>query len=182
MPYREFLQRRIFAPLKMNRTVVYEKGKNTINRRAFGHSKETDKLVETDQSATSATLGDGGVYSNVADLAKWDEGLANHTLLSEKEMQPALTPVELADGSKPHWPRNPQASGDPPAVLYGFGWFLDSYQGHARNYHDGGTQGFRTTIQRFPEDHLTIVILSNRTDINPNELSLKVAGPLLGTK
>jgi CubicO group peptidase (beta-lactamase class C family) len=182
MPYREFLQRRIFAPLKMNRTIVYEKGKNTINRRAFGHSKETDKLVETDQSATSATLGDGGIYSNVADLAKWDEGLANHTLLSEKEMQPALTPVKLADGSEPHWPRNPQASGDPPAVLYGFGWFLDSYQGHARNYHDGGTQGFRTTIQRFPEDHLTIVILSNRTDLNPNELSLKVAGPLLGTK
>jgi CubicO group peptidase (beta-lactamase class C family) len=182
MPYREFLQRRIFAPLKMNRTIVYEKGKNTINRRAFGHSKENDKLVETDQSATSATLGDGGIYSNVADLAKWDEGLANHTLLSEKEMQPALTPVKLADGSEPHWPRNPQASGDPPAVLYGFGWFLDSYQGHARNYHDGGTQGFRTTIQRFPEDHLTIVILSNRTDLNPNELSLKVAGPLLGTK
>jgi CubicO group peptidase (beta-lactamase class C family) len=182
MPYREFLQRGIFAPLKMNHTVVYEKGKNTISNRAFGHSKENDKLVETDQSSTSATLGDGGIYSNVADLAKWDEGLAKHTLLSEKEMQPALTPVKLADGSEPHWPRNPQASGDPPAVLYGFGWFLDPYQGHARNYHDGGTQGFRTTIQRFPDDHLTIVILSNRTDINPNELSLKVAVLFLGTK
>ena len=62
-PYREFMLRRIFEPLKMNETLVYEKGKNAISRRAFGHSKEDDKLVETDQSSTSATLGDGGMYS-----------------------------------------------------------------------------------------------------------------------
>jgi CubicO group peptidase (beta-lactamase class C family) len=184
MPYREFLQRRIFTPLKMGQTLVYEKGKNTISRRAFGHSKENDKLVETDQGPTSATLGDGGIYSNVADLAKWDEGLKKHTLLSENEMQPALTPVKLADSSEPRWPRDPHAtnSAEPPAVLYGFGWFLDPYQGHARNYHDGGTQGFRTTIQRFVDDHITIVVLSNRTDLNPDELSLKVVDVLLGTK
>jgi CubicO group peptidase (beta-lactamase class C family) len=184
MPYRDFLQQRIFAPLKMNHTLVYQKGKNTINDRAFGHAKENDKLVETDQSSTSATLGDGGIYSNISDLAKWDAGLANHTLLSEKEMQPALIPAKLADGSLPHWPRDPHASDstEPPAVLYGFGWFLDPYHGHARNYHDGGTQGFRTTIQRFVDDHETLVILSNRTDLNPDELSRKVADILLAGK
>jgi CubicO group peptidase (beta-lactamase class C family) len=177
MPYRDFLQRRIFAPLKMNHTVVYQKGINTVSDRAFGHSKENDKLVETDQSPTSATLGDGGIYSDVTDLAKWDEGLQKHTLLSESEMQPALTPVKLADGSEPHWPRDPQAdnSTEPPAVMYGFGWFLDPYEGHARNYHDGGTMGFRTTIQRFINDHFTVIILCNRTDLNPDALSLQVA-------
>jgi CubicO group peptidase (beta-lactamase class C family) len=181
MPYREFLERRIFAALKMNQTLVYQKGKNTISDRAFGHSKENDKLVETDQSPTSATLGDGGIYSNVADLAMWDEGLQKHTLLSEKEMQPALTPVKLADGSAPHWPRDLQASNsaEPPEVMYGFGWFLDPYQGHARNYHDGGTMGFRTTIQRFINDRVTVIVLCNRTDLNPDELSLKVADLLL---
>ena len=177
MPYREFVQRRIFAPLKMNRSVVYEKGINTIDDRAYGHSKENEKLVETDQSATSATLGDGGIYSNVEDLAKWDNGLAKHTLLSESEMQLALTPAKLADGTQTYWPRNPQSgdAGDPHPVVYGFGWFLDPYQGHARNYHDGGTLGFRTTIQRFVNDHVTIIVLGNRTDLNPDELSLRIA-------
>ncbi|MGB7727692.1 MAG: serine hydrolase domain-containing protein [Candidatus Acidiferrum sp.] len=184
MPYREFLRQRIFTPLKMNHTVVYQKGKNEISKRAYGHSKENDKLVETDQSATSATLGDGGIYSNVADLAKWDEGLRKHTLLSEQEFLPAVTQVKLADGSTPRWPRGPHAtdSTEPPPLLYGFGWFLDPYNGHARNYHDGGTMGFRTTIQRFVDDHFTVVVLSNRTDLNPNELALKVADILLSAK
>lgn len=184
MPYGEFLERRIFAPLKMQQTVVYQKGKNTISDRAFGHSKESDTLVETDQSPTSATLGDGGIYSNVTDLAEWDQGLQEHTLLGAREMQPALTPAKLADGSEPHWPRDPQApnSAESPVVQYGFGWFLDPYQGHARNYHDGGTMGFRTTIQRFINDRVTVIVLCNRTDLNPDELSLKVADILLATK
>jgi hypothetical protein len=107
--------------------------------------------------------------------------LQKHTLLSEKEMQPALTPVKLSDGSEPHWPRDPQApnAAEPPAVMYGFGWFLNPYQGHPRYYHDGGTMGFRTTIQRFINDHVTVIVLSNRTDLNPDELSLKVADLLL---
>jgi len=177
MPYREFLQRHIFAPLKMDHTVVYQKAINTVSDRAYGHSKENGKLIETDQSATSATLGDGGIYSNVTDMAKWDEGLRKHTLLSEKEMEPALTPVKLADGSQPTWPRDSHSSdsSEPSPVMYGFGWFLDPYQGHARNYHDGGTQGFRTTIQRFINDNFTVIVLSNRTDLDPKQLSLKVA-------
>jgi CubicO group peptidase (beta-lactamase class C family) len=181
MPYREFLRQRIFGPLQMTDTIVYQKGINAIPNRAFGHSKEAGKLVETDQSSTSATLGDGGIYSNVDDLAKWDQGLRKHTLLSEKEMQPALTPVKLADGSEPHWPRDPQIGGaaDGPVVMYGFGWFLDPYNGHARNYHDGSTEGFRTAIQRFVGNRFTVIVLSNRTDLNANELSLKVADLLL---
>ena len=38
-------------------------------------------------------LGDGGIYTSIDDLAKWDRALREHTLLSEAEMQPALTPV-----------------------------------------------------------------------------------------
>src|ERR1700674_2710703 len=105
--YGEFLRARIFAPLKMNHTIVFQKGKNEVANRAFGHTKENAALKETDQNATSATLGDGGIYSNLEDLAKWDKALGNHTLLSEKEFQPALKPVKLADGSQPHWPAQP---------------------------------------------------------------------------
>jgi CubicO group peptidase (beta-lactamase class C family) len=183
MPYGDFLNRRIFTPLEMKQTVVYEKGKNSVHDRAYGHSKENDRFVETDQSATSATEGDGGIYSNVEDMAKWDEGLRHHALLSQREIEPALTPVRLADGHLPRGPQDPDRTGSPEApVLYGFGWYLDPYHGHARNYHGGSTTGFRTAIERFVDDHYTVIVLSNRTDLNPEELSREVADILLPKK
>ena len=177
-PYGKFLHERIFGPLKMNHSIVYQKGKNEVTNRAFGNSKEGDVLKETDQSSTSATLGDGGVYSNLEDLAKWDDALRNHTLLSEKEFQPALIPVKLNDGSQPHWPLEPNDDNLHPGkpVSYGFGWFLDPYEGHQRMWHTGSTVGFRTVIERFTEGgNLTVIILSNRTDLDPEKLALKVA-------
>jgi len=181
MPYREFLYQKIFSSVGMNHTVVYQKGVNEVSRRALGHSKVKDALVETDQSATSATLGDGGIYSSVVDLAKWDEALQKHTLLSEKEMLPALTPVSLADGSAPHWPEHGDSENLAPGkpVSYGYGWFLDPYKGRSRMWHSGTTMGFRTVIERFPPDSLTIVVLSNRTDLDPRALSEKIATQLL---
>lgn len=182
--YGEFLHERIFAPLKMNQTIVYQKGKNEVANRAFGHSKENDLFKETDQSSTSATLGDGGIYSNLEDLAKWDDALRNHTLLSEKEMRPALTPVKLNDGSEPHWPTQPNGDNLHPGkpVSYGFGWFLDPYSGHARMWHAGSTMGFRTVIERFLGENLTIIILSNRADLDPEKLSLQAADLFLPAK
>src|SRR5262249_12020051 len=103
----DFLRERIFKRLQMNQTVAYVKGTNEVSQRAYGHSMRGNGFIETDQSSTSATLGDGGVYSNLEDLAKWDEALANHTLLSAREMQPAQTAVKLADGSQPFWSSGP---------------------------------------------------------------------------
>src|SRR5258706_15572449 len=183
--YGDFLHERIFAPLKMNHTIIFQKGKNEITNRAFGHSKENDTFKKTDQSSTSATLGDGGIYSNLEDLAKWDDALRNHTLLSEKEFQPALTPVKLNDGSEPHWPTEPNDDNLHPgkAVSYGFGWFLDPYQGRQRMWHTGSTMGFRTVIERFTDgDGLGMIILSNRTDLEPEKLALQVADLFLSSK
>jgi len=174
----QFLQERIFTPLKMQNTLAYEKGKNQVPHRAYGHSKlgQSDKngWRETDQSPTSAVLGDGGIYSSLDDLAKWDRALREHTLLSEAEMQSALTAVQPTGG--------PAKSPEGTNVTYGFGWFLNPYRGHKRMSHDGETIGFRTTIQRFPDDQLTIIVLANRTDVNPEELALKVADLYLGSK
>ena len=173
-PFREFLRERIFAPLEMSQTVAYQRGQNEVTQRAYGHSKEREAWKETDQSSTSATLGDGGIYSSLEDLAKWDEGLAQHTLLSESEMQPALVPVKLADGSQPKWPADSDRPEGTP-VAYGFGWFLDPYRGHQRMWHYGDTMGLHTHILRFPADRLTIIILCNRTDLDPASLASKVA-------
>jgi len=176
-PFGQFLQDRIFNTLRMRDTLAYLNGQNIVPNRAWGHSKKGDQFGETDQSPTSATLGDGGVYSNLQDLARWDDALRNHTLLSREEMAAALTPAKLRDGSEPHWPASPGeynlAPGKP--VSYGFGWFLDAYEGHPRMWHTGSTMGFRTVIERFTEENLTIVVLCNRTDLDPSGLALRTA-------
>jgi CubicO group peptidase (beta-lactamase class C family) len=173
----EFLRDRIFKPLGMDHSLAYAKGTNEVPNRAYGHSVERSGIVETDQSSTSATLGDGTIYSNLEDLAKWDEALSRHTLLSEAEMQAGLTAFRLPDGSLPHWDSYPEdvdpLAGKP--VSYGFGWFLDPYKGHPRMWHYGETVGFRSSIQRFPKDQLTVIVLSNRSDANAIELATQIA-------
>src|SRR5205807_6325924 len=83
----DFLQARIFQPLKMNHTLAYVRGTNVVPNRAYGHSAEPCfvsgknsycAFKPDDQSSTSATLGDGGVYSNLEDLARWDDALTRH--------------------------------------------------------------------------------------------------------
>jgi hypothetical protein len=49
-------------------------------------------------------------------------------------------------------------------------------------WHTGSTMGFRTVIERFTGDKLSIIILCNRTDLDPEALSLKTADVYLGLK
>ena len=183
-PFENFVHDRIFAPLHMNATLMYVKGANTVPNRAFGHTKRDAGFEETDQSSTSATLGDGGIYSNLEDLAKWDAALDGHTLLAEEGMHPALLPVKLKDGSMPNWPAEQNDDNLNPGkpVSYGFGWFLDPYQGRARMWHSGSSMGFRTIIDRFTTEKLTVVILSNRSDLDPKALAVKTADLYLNLK
>jgi CubicO group peptidase (beta-lactamase class C family) len=164
-PFPDFLHDRIFSLLRMNNTVAYVRGKNDIPNRAYGHSFENGTWKQTDQDSTSATLGDGGVYSSLEDFAKWDRALRNNALLTHDEMQPAFTPVNVPGVEGPN--------GAP--AQYGFGWFLNPYKGHERMWHYGETVGFRTAIQRFTKNGLTVIILCNRADLNPTTLALQIA-------
>ena len=165
-PFGGFLRERIFAPLGMSNTLAYEKGKNQVPHRALGYTNKDGAWIEADQSSTSAVLGDGGIYSNGEDLAKWDRALREHTLLSAAELQSAFTPVKVQGGAKTD-------EGAP--AEYGFGWFLDAYQGRRRTWHSGTTTGFRTFIDRFVDEGLTIIILCNRDDLKPGTLADRVA-------
>jgi CubicO group peptidase (beta-lactamase class C family) len=166
--YKDFLQHRIFAPLGMAHTLAYVQGENEVPNRAFGYryASGTGSWQFADQSPTSAVLGDGGIYSSIEDLAKWDRSLTANALLTKKEAEPAFTPVRVPGGVQ-----LPNGG----ASDYGFGWFLDLYKGHRRMWHYGDTTGFHTAIQRFPEDRITTIVLANRTDIDAGELALKVA-------
>jgi CubicO group peptidase (beta-lactamase class C family) len=169
----QFLHDRIFASLQMTNTLAYEKGKNEVPNRAYGHTPQDHGFRETDQSSTSGTLGDGGVYTSLTDMARWDNALQHPTLLSEKEMQPALTPAQ---------PTAVPAQGNGHPVSYGFGWYLEPYHGHPRMWHYGETVGFRTSIQRFPADQLTVIVLCNRADLSAIDLALKTADFYLNRK
>ncbi len=171
----QFLHERLFAPLKMNHTLVFEKGKNQIANRAYGHSKKENTLAETDQSSTSATQGDGGIYSNLEDLSKWDDALRNRTLLSEQDFLPATTPAQLPPGAESKLAEDVPESLRGHASAYGFGWFLNLQDPHPLMWHYGDTMGFKTAIFRYLADNVTVILLCNRTDLDQGALTLKAA-------
>src|SRR5208283_3760857 len=79
--FARFLEQNIFGPLKMTGTLAYESGVSFIRQRAYGYSADGAGFHRTDQSPTSSVLGDGGVYSSVADLYQWDQALYTRRLV-----------------------------------------------------------------------------------------------------
>jgi CubicO group peptidase (beta-lactamase class C family) len=136
-----FLKANIFDPLGMSNTVAFVDGKSVVPNRAYGHTIEDDSVFVTDQSRTSAVLGDGGIYSSIDDLFLWDQALYTNKLVSVETMERAFTPN---------------------LEIYGYGWRIDEFEGRKRYRHSGSTQGFRNFIMRLPDDSITVVLLTNR--------------------
>lgn len=155
-----FLKEQIFKPLGMDRTVAFEKGVSTVENRAYGYSKTETGFIQTDQSVTSAVLGDGGIYSSVDELSRWDRELHDSRLLGPGLRQQSFTPATLSDGT---------------TTKYGFGWNIEPYKNQSSIFHTGSTRGFRNAILRFPERQLTIIILTNRNEGEPIEIAKKIA-------
>jgi CubicO group peptidase (beta-lactamase class C family) len=151
-----FLRARIFVPLGMRDTLAYEAGVSSVARRAFGYSYERPAWRRTDQSVTSAVLGDGGVYSSIDDLAKWDAALYDERLLSARSRALAFAPATASDD---------------PAVRYGFGWRISG----ETLWHSGETVGFRNVIVRYPRRHFTVIVLTNRDAPETYPLALAIA-------
>jgi CubicO group peptidase (beta-lactamase class C family) len=151
-----FLQERIFAPLGMNGTVAHEDGISTVNHRAFGYTQEDGWWILTDQDPTSAVLGDGGIYSSIDDLAKWDAALYDSRILQPDSLRAAFTPA-----THTHFP----------GTEYGYGWRITG----ETLWHSGESIGFRNVIVRYPKRHMTVVVLTNRNDPEPYQLALEIA-------
>lgn len=156
MDFAAFLHERIFQPLHMLHTVAYEEGVSTVANRAYGYGLVNHQWTRTDQSLTSAVLGDGGIYSSIEDLALWDAALYDNRLLREESRRLAFTPATKTDD---------------PAVRYGFGWRLTG----ETLWHSGETMGFRNVIVRYPKQHFTVIILTNRDDSEPYPTALAIA-------
>ncbi len=141
LPFAEFLDRRIFTPLGMDGTVAYQRGISTVPERALGYTVEDGRVTPSDQSTTSAVLGDGGIYTSLDDYYLWDQALYTEKLL------PRATLEEMWTGN----------FGD-----YGLGWRVDEQDGRRRLHHDGSTSGFRNYVIRYPDERLTVLVLTNR--------------------
>ncbi|HIE5354251.1 TPA: serine hydrolase domain-containing protein [Stenotrophomonas maltophilia] len=152
-----FLQQRIFGPLHMTHTVAHQDGVDTVTARAYGYSWLDGRWQRTDQSTTSAVLGDGGIYSSLDDLARWDAALYDDRLLSAASRQAMFSPAT--------------ATTEPDVPHYGFGWRLNGRM----QWHSGESIGFRNVILRYPDLHLTVIVLSNRNAPEPYPLALKIA-------
>jgi CubicO group peptidase (beta-lactamase class C family) len=162
-PFRDFLRDNIFQPLGMDNTIAFEKNINEVRNRAYGYSIK-DSIVEfTDQSITSAVLGDGGIYSSLNDLYKWGQALYIGKLIDKKYL------VES-------WTRGTTSTGV--EFPYGYGWRLEKYHDIEATYHTGSTRGFRNIIYRIPAKNFTIVILTNR-DAGSEFSTLKFAHQII---
>lgn len=156
MDLADFMKQRIFTPLGMNHTLMYEHSHGPqVSDRAYGYSEANGKWAQTDQSVTSATRGDGGIYSNIDDFARWDAALYDNRLLNDASRK-------LLFGS--HDPL------DDPDTDYGFGWRISG----DTVWHSGESMGFRNVIIRWPQQHVSVVILSNRNHFNPYPLALAI--------
>jgi CubicO group peptidase (beta-lactamase class C family) len=143
--YPQFLRERIFLPLHMDSSSVYEAGKH-IPHRAMGYARDsTGHIVPSDQSITSASKGDGGVYTSLSDYGKWIKALQQNKLI-----RLAATLRSL------RFPINANSA-------YAAGWFIQTDSPQLL-FHSGSTCGFQNFVIQLPGDDWSIACFSNIAD------------------
>ena len=166
MPYAEFLSERIFKPLGMTSTRLIS-DRDIIPNRASGYEIDDNGELKNQEwvSPTFNSTADGTLYFNVLDLAKWDEALYGTKLLKQSSLDRM-------------WTMYPLSNGKPNPAGYGFAWLIGAQDGHKRIEHGGAWQGFTCRISRYPDDSLTVVVLTNLEAgySNPGVIAHVVAG------
>ena len=163
---REFAQANIFEPLGMWDTHFHDDRTMIVPRRAEGYEldgKGGYRIFRT----SFALVGDGGLYTTIEDLAKWDENFIDN---------------KLAGGGPDFigrlYARGVLNSGEP--TDYASGLFHHTYRGLKTIDHAGSFIGFRAELLRFPSEHTSIGILCNDYTAAPEALAKRVADVVLG--
>lgn len=143
----DFLSRRIFGPLGMEDTFVYDlhAGLSPSNR-AFGFRQGGRSMIVIPDVEHDGVFGDKGIYSNVIDLYRWDQAIYKNALLPARVWQEAFQPARLRNNNE---------------VNYGHGWRLQTFMDRRIVHHPGRWNGFRTSLKRFVDDHATLILLNN---------------------
>lgn len=150
--YEQYLRAHILKPLGMNNTGYMD---YSIKDLATGYEPDsTRKPIPALKVTPMGPFAAGALYSTVGDLLIWDQALYGSKALSQ-------------DLLKQMWTPNLDS--------YGFGWVIDSLYGHKRIWHNGGIDGFVSGFQRFVDDGLCIVFLSNYTGSPEGQISASLA-------
>src|SRR5262249_25461969 len=128
-----------------------------VPAKAFGYQRR-DGVWRTSNSMLDV-VGDGGLYSSVADMLLW---LANFDdrKIGAKALVTMRTPGKISTGKE---------------ISYGMGLAPGNTRGLATAEHGGGLAGYRTYVLWFPEQRLSVVCLCNNGSANPGNLASKVA-------
>ena len=160
--YGDFLQERIFKPLDMSTTRIISEA-DIIPNRAAGYRLVKGELKNQEWVAPMInTTADGSLYFSINDLAKWDAALYTEKLLKRSSLDQMWTVAKLKNGQ-------------PNSGHYGYGWSIETKDGHRVIGHGGSWQGFKTHISRYVDDKLTVVLLINQADAEPGPITDRVA-------
>lgn len=160
--YGDFLAARVFGPLGMNATRVISESEIIPNRSA-GYALIKNEVRNQEWVAPHwNTLADGALYSTAADMAKWDAALTARAILKPASFAAMWTPAPLSHGK--NYP-------------YGFAWDISEMNGHALLEHGGSWQGFTADYSRYPDDYLSVVVLTNLDSAHsdPGKIAHEVA-------
>ena len=156
-PWDVFLTERVFAPTGMSATRTTTTTA-LVPRRARGYVWRNDQYQNAAEFL--ALRPSGAFLSTVLDLAKWDAALDQDRILTKASRDAMWKAMPLTDGG---------------ISQYGFGWQLSAVDGHRRVHHGGSLPGFRAEMARFPDDHLTVIVLTNADGAAPAEIAAGVA-------
>ena len=157
----DLLKRYIFGPLGMETARIVSES-DVVPNRAAGYRLDKGEWKNQEWVApTFNTTAAGSLHISILDLLKWDAALSSGNILSKSSYEQIWSPVRLSNDS---------------LHPYGFGWMLTPVNGHRTIYHPGGWQGFNNFIGRYPDDHLSVILLTNLNPDNPNRIAQAVAG------
>jgi CubicO group peptidase (beta-lactamase class C family) len=158
--YSDFLQENIFTPLGMKRT-GYDSPLRIIKNRAAGYVRQGGKVLNASYMDMTVPYAAGALYSTTGDLLLWDQALYTEKLVSKKSLAEIFTPLSGETG-------------------YGYGWGIRKRFGRREISHGGGIYGFATDIARFPDDRVTVVVLSNIQGAPAGRVSTDLAAIVFG--
>jgi D-alanyl-D-alanine carboxypeptidase len=156
-PWEVFLSERVFGPMGMSATRTTTTTA-LVPGRARGYTWQNERYQNA--AELFAVRPSGAFLSTVRDLARWDAALNQDRVLTQASREEMWKPTPLVGGA---------VSG------YGFGWQLDSVDGRRRVHHGGSLPGFRAEMARFPDDRLTVIVLTNADGAVPQEIAAGVA-------
>lgn len=166
MPLADFAQKELFEPLNMADTQFYDDNTLVIKNRASGYSRNRNGGFRHIYSMLEHT-GNGGIYSTVNDLKKWDDEYYNQRVLSQEFWDLMTTQGSLNNGE---------------TISYAQGLAIGEHGGLPTVDHGGRAPGYLSNILRFPEEKLTIILLSNSSNLDARRMSYSISDILLQQK